>query len=320
MNESQDRSTRSCTGVIHERFETTRGKDGRASVDAFRTAICKRKEVSKLWIRTRQKDENRVRPRCMHVHSLWRRGESEPGLYMYPASVKPIVGDVRSLYPVELEGDVLQDHDGLVFRVGTQPSNVEFVVGTRTSRSILQRHEGLVCWHTVEVVTGRKRVVVMPRDWSCGAEDEDLEWEALEALCRREGGYSTVLGPGEAITSWTDAPQAVYHEEPTLSLSFVWLKEEDLLRSLTQTFLIELGQKTAKWVEPQLEDLVQSGLVRAASRFQSEDTWLGKKVILDEVFALYCVIQECRSQKSVLGPGTLKRLLRSLRKEFFRQL
>eukprot|EP00963_Diacronema_lutheri_P011549 scaffold1401_cov330-Pavlova_lutheri.AAC.137 len=71
----------------------------------------------------------------MHVHSLWRRGESEPGLYMYPASVKPIVGDVRSLYPVELEGDVLQDHDGLVFRVGTQPSNVEFLVGTRTSRS-----------------------------------------------------------------------------------------------------------------------------------------------------------------------------------------
>eukprot|EP00894_Picocystis_sp_ML_P003129 jgi/Pico_ML_1/53646/g4155.t1 len=155
MNESQDRSTRLCTGVIHERFETTRGKDGRASVDASRTAICKRKEVSKLWIRTRQKDENR----------------------------------------------------------------------------------------------------------------------------------------------------AVYHEEPTLSLSFVWLKEEDLLRSLTQTFLIELGQKTAKWVEPQLEDLVQSGLVRAATRFRSEDTWLGKKVILDEVFALYCVIQECRSQSRSLDQG-----------------
>lgn len=318
MNEEEG-PTVLCSGLVRERFRTTRDRTKANVVADFRGKICGKGPELDLWVRAERPNETRVRPNMMRVKSIWRRREREPGLYMSPASVKDVMSDVRPFYPEELKGDVLIDHDGFLRGEGKDPCNLEFLVGARGSTSEFHRDGGLLCWVTLEVIEGKKRVAVMPRNWLWGEGDGELDWSGIQRLCEEVGGYSTVLGPGEALTFWSDAPHAALNEEPTLSLSFAWLEEEHLLRCLRETFRRELEEKSASWVPTRLAALIQWGVSRAFTRYQMEGE-AGQGDLLLEVHRLYKACEECRARKALLTKRDWGRVLSTFRLGFFRKL
>lgn len=312
-------SAHECSGLVRGRFRTTRDARESEIVEDFRRSICGIGAGPNIWVRAERPGESRVRPNMMRVKSLWKRREKEPGLYMSPASLKDVRPDILPFYPKELERDVLFKHSGFLLSEGKQPSNLEFLVGARRSSSEFHRDGGLVCWVTLEVLEGKKRVVVMPREWNWGDGDGDLDWEGVREVCKTEGGYSTVLGPGEAITFWSDAPHAAFNEEPALSLSFAWLVEEELVRSLVKTLQRELGQNTGRWVQGKMVALIQTAVVRAFARFQSATPEDREEVLL-LVYRLLKVVQECHDRKALLPKKGWRMALTTIRTEFFRRL
>jgi len=308
-----------CTSIIHERFRTTRGTLGAALVKRFRDSICGDADGPSVWVRAEVEGEEPPRRRGMLAQSLWNRRESDRGLYMVPASIKPVVKDVVPYYPNELNRDVLRDHDGFLYGGGKDPSNLEFLVGARESKSSLHRDGGLVSWVTIEVLEGKKRVAVMPREWMWRDGDGELDWVAIERLCETEGGYSTVLGPGEAITFWSDAPHAALNEEPTLSLSFAWLEEDLLLGSLIKTLSRELECRSARWVQARFVGLIERALRKGFDRFRTGPP--GTRVhVFKELGELYCLIQRCLETEGILTKKAFRGILQTMRKEFFRKL
>lgn len=310
---------RNCTSVVHERFRTTRGTLGEALVQRFRDSICGDAEAPSVWVRAEVEGEDPPRRRGMLAQSLWNRRETDQGLYMVPASIKPVVKDVVPYYPNELNRDVLRDHDGFLYGGGKDPSNLEFLVGARESKSSLHRDGGLLSWVTIEVLEGKKRVAVMPREWMWKDGDGELDWPAIERLCDRAGGYSTVLGPGEAVTFWSDAPHAALNEEPTLSLSFAWLEEEWLLASLVKTLRRELECRSARWVQVRFVELIERALRFGFDRFRTASLDTGVQVF-KELGELYCLFQRCAEAEGILTKKAFRGLLQTMRKEFFRKL
>lgn len=310
-----------CSGLIRGRFRTTRSPEKKARVAHLRDAICGTIERHGTWVRAEMpSDDGEKRPWMMHVQSLWKRRETHPGLYMSPAPVKDVIdGDVSSYYPEELKGDVLVKHDGFLQSEGRVPSNLEFLVGARSSYSSFHRDGGLICWVTIEVLQGKKRVVVMPREWDWADGDGDLDWVGVEEVCKREGGYSTVLGQGEAVTFWSNAPHAAFNDEPTISLSFAWLAEEPLLDSLTRTFRRELGLKTASWEEDKLVQLVRTATIGAFARFQNSDRQ-DREGILLEVYRLFVSVKDCHDRRALLPKRAWKMVMTAIRTEFFRKM